>query len=103
MPRKQGEYKTDAELKIPYRQIRRNDINGGQAVYEHRWLMEQHLGRKLERHEHVHHKNGNRRDNRLENLEVMSSSEHSREHMSPFIAKQRSQLGHAARWGVTYS
>lgn len=42
-------------------------------VLEHRHLMEQHMGRKLLKNEYVHHKNGVRTDNRLENLEVWAS------------------------------
>lgn len=49
-------------------------------VKEHRLVMERHLGRLLERDEIVHHVNGDKTDNRLENLELMRQSEHVAEH-----------------------
>jgi hypothetical protein len=45
-------------------------ING--KIQEHTFVMSAHLGRPLAKHESVHHKNGIRSDNRLENLELWS-------------------------------
>lgn len=42
----------------------------GKDIREHRHVMGQFIGRELLSCENVHHKNGNRQDNRIENLEV---------------------------------
>ena len=53
---------------------------GNKKVYYHRYLIEQYLGRKLKHNEQVHHINGNKLDNRIENLTIMNISNHLREH-----------------------
>lgn len=48
----------------------------GRVRPKHLYLIEQHLKRKIKPSELVHHKNGNRLDNRLENLEIMTRKDH---------------------------
>ena len=50
-------------------------------VREHILIMEKQIGRFLKENEVVHHINGNRQDNRIENLQLMTPSEHMRLHV----------------------
>ena len=47
----------------------------GKTEAQHRVAVQEHIGRELFRHENVHHKNGQRADNRIENLELWSTSQ----------------------------
>jgi hypothetical protein len=64
------------------------DVRG--YVYEHRLVACQMLGRPLRRSDVVHHLNGDKADNRPENLEIMTRWQHRKEHRT-------------GRHGATYS
>lgn len=54
---------------------------GGKQVRVHRYIMEQKVGRSLSYDECVHHINGIRNDNRLENLVVLKKGKHHQAHV----------------------
>jgi len=70
----QNRFKKEGRPPKRYKQI---TIDGKQ-VREHRYVMEQYLGRKLSPKEHVHHIDGNGLNNMLENLILLSHSDHSK-------------------------
>lgn len=76
-------------------------------VLQHRIVMAEILGRPLTRHEHVHHKNRNRSDNRPENLELVSSHSHALitrlnnriQHLETFITCSGLNVPASNGWG----
>lgn len=61
-------------------------------ILEHILVMEALLGRHLKENECVHHINQNKRDNRKENLMLLTNSEHMRLHSKERWEKRRNDL-----------
>lgn len=59
---------------------------------QHRYVMEEHIGRPLLSHENIHHRNGDRTDNRIENLELWSISQPSGQRVSEKISWMKEYL-----------
>lgn len=62
-----------------YKRIR---LTNGTTRDEHRLVVEESIGRRLDKREVVHHINGDKTDNHIENLEIMSISEHAKFHLT---------------------
>ena len=58
-------------------------LDDGRIMQEHRYVMEQHLGRQLESWEHVHHEDEDKHNNDLSNLKLKTKHTHPRDHQDP--------------------
>lgn len=95
-PEKPGFYKTGPKANPEthwnnkgYRYIlRKGHINAQKTgkMFQHVFIMSEHLKRPLAKHENVHHKNGIRHDNRIENLELWSKSQPPGQRVSDKVA-----------------
>lgn len=60
-------------------------FEGKKEIPEHKFIMENHLGRKLSSNEVVHHINQDKTDNRIENLQLMTRAEHMNHHREDIL------------------
>lgn len=60
--------------------------NSKNGIYQHREVYEQYLGRPLESFENIHHKNGDRADNRIENLEMWITTQPAGQRVEDLVA-----------------
>ncbi len=92
---KGGRYVTAAGYVMLYRP-NHPSCNGLGYVYEHRLVVEERLGRLLRSDEVVHHRDGDKRNNAAENLEVLNAASHLRLTMSTLCRVRLTKQQH--RW-----
>lgn len=66
----------------------------GRRILEHRHVMEQYLGRPLTPNENVHHRDGNKANNAIANLEVMTARNHTLIHCNSIRTETHKECSH---------
>lgn len=75
---------------ITYQGYKANKIKG-KYVLEHRTIIEKSLGRKLAKDEVVHHKDGNKLNNTISNLQLMKKRDHDKLHLERIRERRKCQ------------
>ena len=85
-------------MKFELNNVKKNNYKyttiGGKQIRIHRFVMQKHLGRELLSSELVHHKDGNKHNNDITNLEIVSRARHALLHKDSLKTAQKHNTKH---------
>lgn len=102
MARKGSGYTAKSGYRFIHRRGHSNANKQG-SLAEHVFVMSEYLGRPIKKHESVHHKNGLRSDNRIENLELWSKMQPSGQRLEDkidFAKKLFQEYGYIVKYRI---